>query len=117
LFEGYQDEVKESINEGRVHVDDAIALLECHAVGDFDVDMIVCVSASTVVGYIHDFMMKRIVRIRVCLTAGIVAVEGGINGNVQEIHLPRDGGFVCLGTLAQVLKEIVEDKKVGVIKT
>jgi hypothetical protein len=111
LFEGIRDKVKESINEGRVHVDDVIALLECHAVGDFDVGTIVSVGASTVVGYIQDFSRKRVVRIGVYLTAGVVAVEAGINGNVQEIHLFGDGGLVCLGTLAQVLKEIVEDKK------
>jgi hypothetical protein len=28
-----------------------------------------------------------------------------------------DGGLVCLGTFAQVLKEIVEDKEVGGTKT
>jgi hypothetical protein len=28
-----------------------------------------------------------------------------------------DGGLVCLGTLAQVLKEIVEDKMVGGTQT
>ncbi len=81
--------------------------------GDFDVGAIIGVDASTVVGYIRDFGRKRVVRIGVCLTAGVVAVEGGIDGNVQEIHLFGDGGLVCLGTLAQVLKEIVEDKKVG----
>jgi hypothetical protein len=33
--------------------------------------------ASTVVGHIRDFERKGIVCIRVCLVAGIVAVEGG----------------------------------------
>jgi hypothetical protein len=42
---------------------------------------------------------------------------GGIDGNVQEIHLLGDGGLVCLGTLAQILKKIVEDKKVGGTQT
>ncbi len=41
LFEGNQDKVMESINEGRVHVDDVVALLECHAMGDFDVGAII----------------------------------------------------------------------------
>ncbi len=50
MFESYQDEVKESIDEGRVHVDDVVALLECHTMGDFDVGAIVGVGASTVVG-------------------------------------------------------------------
>jgi hypothetical protein len=67
LFEGYQDKVKESVNEGRVHVDDIVTLLECHALGEFDVGMILGVGASTVVGYIHDFRGKWIVRIGVCL--------------------------------------------------
>jgi hypothetical protein len=43
--------VKESlVNEGGVHVDEVIVLLECHAVGDFDIGAIVGVGASTVVG-------------------------------------------------------------------
>jgi hypothetical protein len=113
LFEGYRDKVKESVDEGGVHVDEVVVLLECHAMGDFDIGAIVGVGASTVVGCIHDFERKRIVCIGLCLAARIVAVEGGIDGNVQEIHLLGDGGLVCLGTLAQVLKEIVEDKKVG----
>jgi hypothetical protein len=58
LFEGYWEEVKESVNEGRVHVDDIVGTLECHAVGDFDVGIIVGVGASTVVGYIRDFKRK-----------------------------------------------------------
>ncbi len=117
LFEGYRDKVKESVNEGGVHVDDVLELLECHAVGDFDVGMIIGVGASTVVGYIHNFRGKRIVHIGVCLAARIVAVEGGINGNAQVIHLLGDGGLVCLGTFAQVLKEIIEDEEVGGIQT
>jgi hypothetical protein len=100
LFESNRDEVKESVNEGGVHVDDVVASLECHAMGDFDVGAIIGVGASTVVGYIHDFGRKRVVCIGVCLAAGVVAVEGGIDGNVQEIHLFGDGGLVCLGTLA-----------------
>jgi hypothetical protein len=112
LFEGYQGKVEKSVYEGRVHVDDIVASLECHAMGDFDVGTIVGVSASTVVGYIHNFKRKRIFRIGVCLAARIVTVEGGIDGNKQEIHLFGGGGLVCLGTLAQP-KEIVEDKEVG----
>jgi hypothetical protein len=112
LFEGYQANIKESINEGGVHVDEVIALLECHTMGDFDAGATVGAGASTVVGYIHNFKGKRIVHIGLCLAAKIVAVEGGIDGNVQEIHLLGDGGLVCLDTFAQVLKEIVEDKDV-----
>ncbi len=85
--------------------------------GDFDIGVIVGLGASTVVGYIRDFERKRIVHIGVCLAARIVAVEGGIDGNVQEIHLLGDGGLVCLGKLALVPKEIVEDKKVGDTQT
>ncbi len=77
MFEGYQDEVEESIDEGGVHIDDVVALLECHAVGDFDIGAIVGVGASTVVGYIRNFERKTIVRIGVCFAAGIAAVEGG----------------------------------------
>ncbi len=55
LFEDYLDKVKESIDKGRGYVDDVVALLECHAVGDFDVGAITGVGASTVVGYICDF--------------------------------------------------------------
>jgi hypothetical protein len=62
--------------------------------------VLVGVGASTVVGYICNFGRKRIVRIGVCLAAGVVAIEGGINGNVQEIQLFGDGGLVCLCTLA-----------------
>jgi hypothetical protein len=113
LFEGYQDKVEESIDEGGVHVDDIVALLECHAMGDFDISAIVGVGASTVVGHICDFRGERIVCIGVCLASGKVALEGGINGNIQEIHLIGDGGLVCLCTFAQVLKEIVEDKEAG----
>ncbi len=58
-----------------------------------------------------------IVGVRVCLATGIVIVEGGIDGNVQEIHLFGYGGFVGLGTFAQILKEIVEDKEVGGVQT
>ncbi len=112
MFEGNRDKVEESVNEGGAHVDDVVALLECHAVGDFDVGAIVGVGASTVVGYIRNFGRKRVVCIGVCLAAGVVAVEGGISGNVQEIHLFGDGGLVHLGSLAQALKEIVEDIKV-----
>ncbi len=72
----------ESIDEGGAHVDDVVALLECHAVGDFDIGAIVGVGASTVVGYICNFGRKRVVRIGVCLAARVVAVEGGIDGNV-----------------------------------
>ncbi len=64
LFEGNQDEVKERVNEGGVHVNDVVALLECHALGDLDVGAIVDVGASSVVGYICNFGRKRIVRIR-----------------------------------------------------
>ncbi len=59
LFEGNRDKVKESVNEGGLHVDDIIALLECHAMGDFDVGTIVGVGAPTVVGYIPNFGRKR----------------------------------------------------------
>ncbi len=83
MFEGHQDEVKESVDEGGNHVDDVAARLECHAVGDFDVGVIIGVGTSTVVGYIHNLRGKRIVRIGVCLAAGIVVVEGGMDGNVQ----------------------------------
>jgi hypothetical protein len=100
LFEGNQDEVKESINEGRVYVDDIVASLECHAVCDFVIGAIIGVSASSVTGYIRNFKRKRIVRIGVCLTTGVVVVEGGIDGNIQEIHLFGDWGLLCLGTLA-----------------
>jgi hypothetical protein len=100
LFEDNRDKVKESINERRVHVDDLVASLECHAVGDFAIGTIIGVSASTVVGYIRNFKRKGIVHIRVCLATGVVAIKGGINGNVQEIHLFGDEGLVCLGTLA-----------------
>jgi hypothetical protein len=41
-----------------------------------------------------------------------VFVEGGIRGNVREIHLFGYGGLVGLGTFAQILKEIVEDEQV-----
>ncbi len=50
LFVGNEDDAKESINESGVHVDDVLALLECHAMGDFDVGTIVGVGASTVAG-------------------------------------------------------------------
>jgi hypothetical protein len=72
LFEGYWYEIEESVDEGRVHVDDVVVPLECHAVGDFDIGAIVGVSASTVVGYIHNFMEKRIVCTTVCLAAGML---------------------------------------------
>ncbi len=55
---------------------------ESHAVGDFDVGAIIGVVASTVVGYIHNFWGKWVVCIWVRLAAGIVSVEGGIDGNV-----------------------------------
>jgi hypothetical protein len=74
--------------------------------GDFEVGTIIGVGASTVVGHIRNF--------RVCLAARIVLVEDGIDGNVHENHLFGYGGLVCLGTFAQVLKEIVEDEEVGV---
>jgi hypothetical protein len=82
LFEGDWDKVKERINEGGVHVDDVVVLLECHAVYDFDVGTIIGVGASTAVGYICNFRGKWIVHIRVCLATRMVSVEGGINGNV-----------------------------------
>ncbi len=117
MFEDYHDEVEESINEGRVHVDDVVALLECHAIGDFDIGAIIGVGAPTVVGYICNFKGKCIVCIGVCLAAGIVSVEGGIDGNIQEIHLFGDGGLVCLDTFAQVLKDIVEEEEDGGTQT
>jgi hypothetical protein len=109
---GIWDKVKESINEGRVHDDDIDALLECHAMGDFDIGMIIGAGASTVVGHISDFRGKWIVLIRACLAAGIVSLEGGIDGNVQEIYLFGYGGLVHLGTFTKVLEEIVEDGEV-----
>ncbi len=75
MLEGYQDKVKESINEGRVHVDDVVALLECHAIGVFHISAIGGVSASIVVGYICNFERKRIVCIRVSLATGIVLIK------------------------------------------
>ncbi len=84
LFEGNRDKVKESVNEGGVHVDDVIALLECHAVSDLDVGAIIGVGASTVVGYICNFRRKRVVHIGVCLATRVVAIEGGIDGNILE---------------------------------
>jgi hypothetical protein len=87
LFEGNGDKVEEGIDEGGVHVYDVVALFEGHAVGDLDVGMIVSVGGPTVFGIIGNFRGKWIVRIGVCLAAGIVPVEGGIDGNVQEIHL------------------------------
>jgi hypothetical protein len=74
LFEDNRDKVEESINEGGLHVDDVVALLECHPIGDFDIGTIVGVGASTVVGYICNFGRERVVRIGVCLTARLVAV-------------------------------------------
>jgi hypothetical protein len=74
--------VKESVNEGGLHVDDVVVLLECHAMGDFEVGAIIGVGASTAVGYIRDFRGQWTVRIGVCLAAGIVSVEGGIDGKV-----------------------------------
>ncbi len=79
-----QDKVEESVDEGRVRVDDVVALLECHAVGGFDVGAIVGVGVSTVVGYTSDFGRKRVVPIRVCLATRVAAKEGGIDGNIQE---------------------------------
>ncbi len=83
--------------------------------GDFGIGGNVGVGASTVVGYICNFRGKWIVCIRACLAARIVSigVEGGIDGNVEEAHLFGNEGLVCLGTFAQLLKEIAEDKKVG----
>ncbi len=81
MCEGEKDEVEESIIEGRVHDDGVIVLLECHAIGDFDVGAIIGVGASTVVGYICDFRGKWIVPNRVCLATGIVSIEGEIDGN------------------------------------
>jgi hypothetical protein len=40
----------------------------------------------------------------------------GLHHTVQEIHLFGYGGLVSLGTFAQVLKEIIEDKRLGVPK-
>ncbi len=85
--------------------------------GDFDVGTIVGVGAPTVVRNIHNFREKWIVRIGVCLATGIVSIEGGINGNIQVIHLFGYGGLVSFGTFAQVLKEIVENKEVGGAQT
>jgi hypothetical protein len=66
LLEGNGEEVKESVDEGRVHVDDVVGLLECHAVCEFDIGMIIGVGALTVVGNIHDFRGEWVVRIGVC---------------------------------------------------
>ncbi len=84
MFEGYRDEVKKSVDEGRVHVDDVVALLKCHAVGDFDVDTIISVGESTVVGYIRNFPWKWIVRIGICIATGIVSIEDGIDGYIYS---------------------------------
>jgi hypothetical protein len=117
LFEGDGDEVKKSVDEGSVHVYDNVVLFECHAMGDFDIGTIIGVGAPTVVGNVCNFRGNWIVCIGVCLTTQIVFVEDGIHGNVQEIHLFGYGGLVSLGTFAQVLKEIVEDKEVGGAQT
>ena len=41
MFECDGDELKEGIDEGRVHVDDAVAMLLGHAVDGFDVGVVV----------------------------------------------------------------------------
>ncbi len=117
MFEGNGNKVKECIDEGVVHVCDVVALFEGHAMGDLDVGMIVSVGGPTVFGNIGDFRGKCIVGIGVCLAAGIVPVEGGIDGNVQEIHLFGYRGLVGLGTFTHILEEIVEDKEVGGAQT
>jgi hypothetical protein len=111
LFEVNKNKVEESINEGGAHVYDVVASFEGHAMGDFDVGTIVSVGAPTVTGNIHNFRGKCIVRIGVCLTTGIVFLEGGIDGKVQEIHLFGYGRLVSLGIFAQVLKEMVKNKE------
>jgi hypothetical protein len=102
LFEGYWNKVKESIDEGRVHVDDVIASLECHAVGNFDIGAIIGVGASTLVVYICNFRGKWIIHIGVCLAAGIVSIEGGIDGNIGDSSFWRWGtcvfGHICTST-------------------
>jgi hypothetical protein len=86
LFEGGGDKVKEGVNEGSVHIYGIVALFEGHGMGDLGVGTIVSVGATpTVVGNIGYFRGKWIVGIRVCLTAEIVFVEGGISGNIQEM--------------------------------
>jgi hypothetical protein len=98
-LKGNRGKVKESIGEGVVHVGDVVALLECHAMGDFDVGTIIAVSASTVVVYICNFERKRIVRIGVCLPTGVMAIEDGIDGNICHAH-----GNNFYGYGGQVLK-------------
>jgi hypothetical protein len=58
-----------------------------------------------------------VVGIGVCLAAGIVLVEGGVDGNVQEIHLFGYTGLMGVGTFAHILIESVEDQEVGCAQT
>ncbi len=102
MFESNWDKVEESVDEGGVHVDDVFASLECCAVGDFDIGTILGVGVSTVVGRIRNFRGKWVVRIGVCLAAGIVSIEGGIDGNVQEIHLLGYGGTFVFGHICTI---------------
>ncbi len=85
--------------------------------GDLEVGMIISFSAPTVVWNVGNFRAKWTVGIGVYLATRVLFVVGGIDGNIQEIHLFGYGGLVGLGTFAHILKEIVEDKEVGCAKT
>ena len=111
------NKVQEGIDEGLVHVDDVVLLFEDHGVRGFDSSAVVRVNGASIIEDIVDFGGERIVVDGICLTAGIVRLEGGVDGSIKEVHFLGDGRFVRLGTFAHVLEQIVENKEGGCAQT
>ncbi len=110
LFEGIGYQIKERVDERGVHVDNVIALLQCHPMGALPGGVIVRVNGAGIVGHVRDIGGEGMTINRVSLVACIMFVEVGVDRDIQQVHLLGDGGFVHLGTFAHVLQEIVEDK-------
>ncbi len=82
LLEGNGDEVQKSIDEGRVHVDNVIATFLGHGVHGLGSGAGVRVDGTGVIGHIIDIGGEGIVGRGISLTAGIVCIEGWVNGDI-----------------------------------
>ncbi len=53
---------------------------------DLHVNLIACVGTSGVVWYFVDFGQEWVLCTGVSFTAGVVGIEGWLNGNLEEVH-------------------------------
>ena len=91
LFEEDGNKVEEGVDEGRVHFDDVVSPFVGHGMGGFDSGAVVQVNGACIIWDISHFGGERIVLDGICLIAGIVCVEGGVDGIIKEVYFLGDG--------------------------